>query len=379
MQDEPTGPPTDESISKRRSPGLTVVPRRPQATGNIGTSTPATVFSAKKQEAIEALLLPGSIEDVARQTGITTKKLSLWMKDPEFMAALGAARRADHRQSIASLGHGPDLIIKSLLYIMYHGKKAAARLKAARHIIRLADEANEFEEFLAGVADAERLSSGRPPKTGHGGKLPRRQEQAIVALIEQRSVAEAARTIDVKPQTLRLWMKDPAFNSKYAVAACAVYGSAMMLAQQRVGDAAVVIRNISTDSAVPEETRLKAVIYRAGVLQGIVNGHLGTRVSGMEPGGAGTNGPQVTSQVIGIDLHQRLQQIKSRLLHASGQSGIRRIMLVHSADGRAAGSSVKGPDGLHHWFDPPEGFRKGDLITNDPTEEYAIPLRDVAA
>ena len=153
----------------------------------------------------------------------------------------------------------------------------------------------------------------------------------------------------------------------------------MRLAQQREADAVLLIRNFSIDPAVPEETRLAAITYRAGIFQETVMCHVNTRVSGMEPGGAGTDEPQGTSQVISIDLHRRLQQIKSRLLHASGQSGIRRIMLVHAADGRAAGSSVKGPDGLHHWFDPPEGFRKGDLITMDPTPEHAIPPGEVAA
>ena len=35
----------------------------------------------KQQEAIEALLRPGSIEDAAREIGVTTEKLSGWMKN----------------------------------------------------------------------------------------------------------------------------------------------------------------------------------------------------------------------------------------------------------------------------------------------------------
>jgi hypothetical protein len=354
-------------------------------------TTPAsTALRPKMYKAIEALLVPGTTEDVARHAGVTTKTLSLWKKDPDFMAAYRAAMRADYKQSIASLGHEPELIIKSVLYIMYHGKKAAARLKAARYIRSVANEANEFEEFAAGVTDAERMVqaearcrsavvSGSRATAGHGAKLPRRQEQAIVALLAQRSVAEAARTIAVKAQTLRLWMKDPGFNAKYAVAACAVYGSAMRIAQQRASDAAVVIRSISRDIAVPEETRLKALIYRAGMFRENAVAHLHTRVSGMEPGQTVTGEPPVIPEVISIDLHQRLQQIKSRLLHASGQSGIRRIILVHSADGKAAGSSVRGPDGRHNWYDPPEGFKKGDPITVGPPEEDTGPPLDVVA
>jgi hypothetical protein len=60
----------------------------------------------KQQKAIEALLRPGTVEDAAREAGVPTKELSRWMKDPafEFMAEYRAARRADCRQSMASVG-----------------------------------------------------------------------------------------------------------------------------------------------------------------------------------------------------------------------------------------------------------------------------------
>ena len=57
-----------------------------------------TKLGPKKCRAIEALLHPGSVEDAAREAGVTTKKLSLWMKDDlEFKAALRAATRIDNR------------------------------------------------------------------------------------------------------------------------------------------------------------------------------------------------------------------------------------------------------------------------------------------
>ena len=348
-------------------------------------SSRSTKLGPKQQEAIEALLLPGSVEDAARKVGITTKKLSGWMKNPEFMAAYRAAKRAEYRQSMAYLGQGATQILKSILHTMYHSKKPALRLRAAREITLLANEANEIEEFIAGVADAERMiraaqsrcrstSAGLKARPlGHGAKRPCREEQAIVALLAQRSVAEAARTLDVKPQTLRLWMQDPAFNARYAKAACAVYGPSMSLAQQHLGDAVVIIKNFSVDSAVPEETRFQAAIYRAAALRANVIAHLESRLSWMEPGST-TGEPQVVSQAIDSSLHERLRQIKSRLQQASGQSAIRRMIFVHSVDGRAAGSSVAGPDGRHRWWDPPEGFKKDDLV-----EEDKSPLRDVVA
>jgi transposase-like protein len=353
-------------------------------------SSRGTKLGPKQQAAIEALLRPGSIEDAARETGVSAKKLSGWMKNPAFMAEYRAAMRAEYRQSMASLGQGPTQIMKSILHIMYQSRKPALRLKAALEVTLLANEANEIEDFAAGVADAARMikaagarrqSKGVSPEAqtrGHGAKLPRRAEQAIVALLAQRSVAEAARTVDLQPQTLRLWMQDPTFNAKYAEAACAVYGPAMRLAQQHLGDAVLVIRNASVDVAVPEETRLKAAIYRAGALRANVIAHLESRLSGMEPGGAGTGEAQVTSQAIGSSLHQRLQKIRSRLEQASGRNAIRRMILVHSVDGRATGTSVAGPDGRQRWWDPPEGYKKDDLVGEDKREDPG-PLQDEAA
>jgi hypothetical protein len=168
-------------------------------------------------------------------------------------------------------------------------------------------------------------------------------------------------------------MQDPAFDAPYAEAACAVYGPAMSLAQQHLGDAVVLIRNFSMDSTIPEETRFQACIYRAGALRANVIAHLESRLSGMEPGGA-TGEPQVVPQAIGSSLHERLQRIKSRLHQASGQRAIRRMILVHSADGRAVGSSVAGPDGRHRWWDPPPGYKRDDLV-----EEDKRPLLDMVA
>jgi hypothetical protein len=53
-----------------------------------------------------------------------------------------------------------------------------------------------------------------------------------------------------------------------------------------VGDAVLFIRNSSVDSAVPEETRFKAAVYRAGTFRANVTAHLESRLSGMEPGSA---------------------------------------------------------------------------------------------
>jgi len=51
--------------------------------------------------------------------------------------------------------------------------------------------------------------------TGHGAKFGRKKEEAIAALLTQRNIEEAARSIAVAPNTLLKWMKVPEFQTAY--------------------------------------------------------------------------------------------------------------------------------------------------------------------
>lgn len=102
-----------------------------------------TKISGKKKEAIAALRTSQSVEEAARVAAISTQELLRWMnQDPEFGAACRAARCAEYRQSMARLGQGATVAVRSIVQIMYHGKKASTRFKAARDVIRLAKAAN---------------------------------------------------------------------------------------------------------------------------------------------------------------------------------------------------------------------------------------------
>jgi hypothetical protein len=47
--------------------------------------------------------------------------------------------------------------------------------------------------------------------TGHGSKFGRKQEEAIAALLSQRSQEDAARVAGIAPKTLVRWLKAPEF------------------------------------------------------------------------------------------------------------------------------------------------------------------------
>ena len=57
--------------------------------------------------------------------------------------------------------------------------------------------------------------SGKVLMEGHGTKFGRKKEAAIAALLSQRSIDEAARAIEVAPNTLLRWMKEPDFRVAY--------------------------------------------------------------------------------------------------------------------------------------------------------------------
>ena len=53
------------------------------------------------------------------------------------------------------------------------------------------------------------------PAEGHGNKWTRRQEAAIVALLSEPTVAEAAAKAGIGERTLHSWMREPGFARRY--------------------------------------------------------------------------------------------------------------------------------------------------------------------
>lgn len=58
---------------------------------------------------------------------------------------------------------------------------------------------------------------------GHGAKLPRKKEAAAAALLTQRTVEDAAQSVEIGPATLRRWQKEPEFQTTYRAAKSAAY------------------------------------------------------------------------------------------------------------------------------------------------------------
>ena len=59
---------------------------------------------------------------------------------------------------------------------------------------------------------------------GHGSKFDRKKEQAIAALLTQRNIEEAAKSIGIGANALLRWMKEPEFQQAYRDARRQAFG-----------------------------------------------------------------------------------------------------------------------------------------------------------
>jgi hypothetical protein len=93
---------------------------------------------------------------------------------------------------------------------------------------------------------------------GHGAKMPRKQEQAIVALIAAETVEKAAQQINVAPSTLYRWLHEDEFRAAYREAKTACVSQAIGRLQQASAEAVETLRTIMRDQTKPASTRVQA-------------------------------------------------------------------------------------------------------------------------
>ncbi len=91
-----------------------------------------------------------------------------------------------------------------------------------------------------------------------GAKLDKKQEEAIVALLTQRNVEEAARAIDMATSTLYRWMQEPAFDAAFREARRLAFRQSIARLQQGATAAATTLLKIMLDPAAPHSCRLRA-------------------------------------------------------------------------------------------------------------------------
>jgi predicted site-specific integrase-resolvase len=229
-------------------------------------------LSQRKQAAIVALLTQPTVAEAARVAGIRPNTLSRWMKEPEFDAVWRAAKSLGLDQAIARLQKISGAAVSALLKVLFDSSSPAAQLRAAEIILRYAKAAQELERVEARLAELERAAAASNPEAlrpsagersspkgkGHGEKFSRRKEDAIAALLMQRSIEEAARAIDIAPATLYEWMTYAEFKKDWREAKCAAFGQTTMRLQQAAGQASAIVARVMAGQQTPPLTRARA-------------------------------------------------------------------------------------------------------------------------
>jgi transposase-like protein len=94
--------------------------------------------------------------------------------------------------------------------------------------------------------------------TGHGSKFGRKQEEAIAALLTQRNVDEAAKSVGIAPKTLLRWMQVPEFDTAYRKARRAAFSQSTARLQQATSAAVSTLLKLMVDTSTPPSVRVRA-------------------------------------------------------------------------------------------------------------------------
>src|SRR5664279_3942952 len=94
--------------------------------------------------------------------------------------------------------------------------------------------------------------------TGHGAKFGRKKEEAIVALLTQRTIEDAARVVGVSPKTLLRWQKEPEFQGAYREAKRVAFAQSIARLHHLSSAAVSTLGKVMLDSATPPATKVRA-------------------------------------------------------------------------------------------------------------------------
>jgi AcrR family transcriptional regulator len=94
--------------------------------------------------------------------------------------------------------------------------------------------------------------------SGNVTNLKPKQEEAIAALLTNRTVDDSARAVKITPRTLYRWLREADFDAAYRQARRAAFGQCVARLQQASSAAVSVMLKILADPAAPASARLRA-------------------------------------------------------------------------------------------------------------------------
>jgi len=94
--------------------------------------------------------------------------------------------------------------------------------------------------------------------SGFDGKLGRKQEAAVLALLSAKNAEDAARAAGVTPRTLYRWQKEPIFDAACRAAKRAAFRQTIGRLQHLSSAAVSTLGKVMLDPATPAATKVRA-------------------------------------------------------------------------------------------------------------------------
>jgi len=93
---------------------------------------------------------------------------------------------------------------------------------------------------------------------GHGAKFSRKMEEAVAAVLTQKNLEEAARSVGIGTATLLRWQNMPEFKAALRQARRDAYSQSIARLQQATGAAVSTLLKTMVDSGTPASTKVRA-------------------------------------------------------------------------------------------------------------------------
>ena len=93
---------------------------------------------------------------------------------------------------------------------------------------------------------------------GHGAKFSRKMEEAVAAVITQKNLEEAARSVGIGTATLLRWQKMPEFKAALRQARRDAFSQSIGRLQQATSAAVSTLLKTMVDPGTPPSTKVRA-------------------------------------------------------------------------------------------------------------------------
>ena len=118
---------------------------------------------------------------------------------------------------------------------------------------------------------------------GHGERLSRKMEQAVIALLSAKTAEEAARSVSISVKTLQRWQKLPEFQKAMRQSRLANFRQSMARLQQASVPAVTTLLKVMVDAGTPVAVKARCASYVLEQMRkGIEIEEIEARISNLE-------------------------------------------------------------------------------------------------